>query len=113
LLAFWGAITAADGPGELSKALYCLLNIGLLVAAIILSGQVYAAFGAFGISIYLSHLAGAVFRDSLLFPFALSLIGVAVLAAGLLYRQKQAAIATRLDANLPAFLLRFRPEHHG
>jgi hypothetical protein len=35
----------------------------------------YAVFGAFGITLYLGHLADVVFKDSLFFPFALSLIG--------------------------------------
>jgi AhpC/TSA family len=43
--------------------------------------RVYAVFGALGISIYLGHLADVVFKDSLLFPFALSLIGIAIIAA--------------------------------
>ena len=42
-----------------------------------------------GISFYLGDLADKVFRDSLMFPFALSLIGVAVIALGLLYYRHQ------------------------
>jgi len=33
---------------------------------------------------YLGYLAGRVFKDSLLFPFALSLIGLAIIALGVL-----------------------------
>ena len=47
-----------------------------------LGRRVYAVFGVIGIALYLGDLADKVFRDSLLFPFALSLIGVAVIAAG-------------------------------
>jgi hypothetical protein len=73
--------------------------------------RVYAVFGAFGICIYLGHLAEVVFKDSLLFPFALSLIGVAVIGAGLFYHRKQAAIAVWLTSVLPEAILRFRPAH--
>ena len=106
LLAFWGGITSSDSSTELGRAMYCLFNIGLLGLAVILMRRAYAVFGAFGICLYLGHLADAVFKDSLLFPFALSLIGIAVIAAGLLYHRNERAIAGWLVAHLPAALLR-------
>ena len=109
LMAFWGGITATESSSEAAKALYCLLNIGLLLLAIILMRRTYAVFGVIGISIYLGHLADVVFKDSLLFPFALSLIGVAVIAAGLFYHRKQEAIARWLAAHLPETILRLQP----
>ena len=109
LMAFWGGITATESSSETAKALYCLLNVGLLLLAVILMRRTYAVFGAIGISIYLGHLAEVVFKDSLLFPFALSLIGIAVIAAGLYYHRKQGAIAAWLAAHLPEPVLRLRP----
>jgi hypothetical protein len=82
----------------------------LLAVAVILMRRAYAVFGAFGVSLYFGHLADKVFKDSLLFPFSLSLIGIAVIAAGLLYHRKEPAIAAWLSAHLPAALLRLRPE---
>ncbi|WP_375776267.1 hypothetical protein ACE103_31840 [Bradyrhizobium sp. ma5] len=104
LMAFWGGITASEGSTELSKAVYCLLNVGLVAIAVILMRRAYAVFGAFGICIYLGHLADVVFKDSLWFPFSLSLIGIAVIAAGLLYHRNERAIAGWLAAHLPAGL---------
>jgi hypothetical protein len=57
----------------------------------------------------ISHLAGVVFKDSLMFPFALSMIGVAVIAAGLLYHQRQEAITAWFAAHLLPAMLRLRP----
>jgi hypothetical protein len=108
LMAFWGGITASDGGGEFDKALYCLLNAGLLLIAAVIRRRAYAVFGTIGITLYLGHLADVVFKDSLLFPFALSLIGVAVVAIGLLYHRKQEAIAAWLATSLPPALLRLR-----
>ena len=110
LMTFWGGITASDSATELGRAVYCLFNAGLLALAVILMRRAYAVFGAFGVCLYLGHLADVVFKDSLLFPFALSLIGIAVIAAGLVYHRKEAAISSWLSAHLPAALLRFRPE---
>src|SRR6516165_1225711 len=109
LIAFWGGITATESSSEAAKVLYCLLNVGLLLLAIILMRRTYAVFGAIGISIYLGHLADVVFKDPLLFPFALSLIGIAVIAAGLFYHRKQEAITRWLAAHLPETILRLRP----
>lgn len=111
LMAFWGGITATESSSEVGKALYCLFNVGLLAMAVVLMRRIYAVFGAIGICIYLSHLAEVVFKDSLLFPFALSLIGVAVIAAGLLYHRKQAVLAVWVASVLPAAVLRLRPAH--
>jgi len=111
LMAFWGGITATESSSEAAKALYCLLNIGLLLLALILMRRAYAVFGALGVCIYLGHLANVVFKDSLLFPFAPSLIGVAVIAVGLIYHRKQETIATWLAARLPGAVLRLRPAH--
>ncbi|MEN3349413.1 MAG: hypothetical protein V7632_3048 [Bradyrhizobium sp.] len=108
LMAFWGSITASDGATELGRAVYCLLNVGLIALSVILMRRAYAVFGAFGICLYLGHLADVVFKDSLLFPFSLSLIGVAVIAAGLVYHRNERAIAAWLAANLPAGLMRSR-----
>ncbi len=111
LVTFWGALSLSSSGSELGKALYCLLNIGLLGAAVVLSRKTYAVFGALGVSFYLGYLAELVFRNSLLFPFALSLIGLGVLGCGLLYRRKQAEIEAWIAANVPAAILRLRPDH--
>ncbi|MDU1696040.1 MAG: hypothetical protein E6848_41480, partial [Bradyrhizobium sp.] len=60
-------------------------------------------------TMYLGHLADVVFKDSLLFPFALSLIGVAVVAAGLAYHRKQQVIAEWVTTSLPTSVQRLRP----
>ena len=109
MLAFWGAVSSASGGTALDKAVYCALNVSLLFVAVFLDRRIYAVCGVIGISFYLTDLANRVFRDSLMFPFALSLIGVGVIAAGLFYYRHQAAISTWLEANLPPALKRLRP----
>jgi hypothetical protein len=109
LMAFWGGISATAGATELGRAVYCLFNVGLLCLAVVLMRRAYAVFGTFGITFYLGHLADVVFKDSLLFPFALSIIGIVVIVAGLLYHRKQDAIAAWLSAHLPEAVLRLRP----
>jgi hypothetical protein len=109
--AFWGGLTFQSSDSELGKFLYCLVSVGLVAFSVFLSRRVYAVFGAVGVSIYLGHLAGKVFKDSLLFPFALSLIGVGIVGLGLLYQKRSARIAAALERALPPALRSLRPRH--
>ena len=109
LIAFWGAITATSDGTAVQKAMYCAMNVAFLLLAVFLNRRVFAVFGTIGIAIYLGDLAEKAFRDSLIFPFALSMIGVLVIAIGLYYHRHQHAVADWLDTNLPPALKRLRP----
>lgn len=111
LLAFWGGLTAQHSGDEIGKAVYCLINFGLVMLSLALMRRAYAIFGAFGLSLYLGHLASDVFRDSILFPFALSAIGVAIIAAGLLFHRYGGQFAAAVGAALPDHVRDLRPVH--
>ena len=87
------------------------MNVALILLSVFLGRRVYAVFGAMGLAFYLGHLAQKVFKDSLLFPFALSLIGIAIIAAGLVYHRRRDTITAWLDARLPPSVQRLRPVH--
>ena len=108
MLTLWGAITFTSGGTNLQKALYCVMNVGFLLVAASLSRPVFAVFGTIGVAIYLGDLAEKVFKDSMLFPFALSLIGIGIIALGLYYHRKRPAISAWIDARLPEALRRLR-----
>lgn len=73
--------------------------------------RAYAVFGAIGVTTYLGYLSSAVFQDSILFTFALSGIGVLLIAFGLFFNKYGAAIGAGLDELLPAPLRGLRPAH--
>ncbi len=110
-VAFWGGLSLHDSDSEIAKAFYCLINIGLVFLAVFLMRRIYAVFGAFGIAFYLGHLADKVFKDSLLFPIALSAIGLAIIGIGIWYFRERTVIRTWLSANLPPALAKLRPIH--
>jgi hypothetical protein len=109
VLTFWGGISATSNGSALDKALYCAMNVGFLFLAAYLGRRVFAVFGTIGIAIYLGDLADKVFKDSLLFPFALSLIGIAIIGLGLWYFRHQGAVVARFEQLLPEPLKRLRP----
>ncbi|PHV13190.1 DUF2157 domain-containing protein [Chitinimonas sp. BJB300] len=82
LLAFWGALSSMDSGSQWGKFIYCVLNLGLIFIGAVLARRVFAVFGGLGVAGYLGYLAWDVFKDSLPFAFALSLIGLAVVFAG-------------------------------
>jgi hypothetical protein len=104
VLTFWGGLSLMRSGSELGKLLYCLLNAGMVVLGAVLGRRVFAVFGGLGVAGYLGYLAQRVFKDSLLFPFALSLIGLAIISLGVLWQRREAQWATRLRARLPAAL---------
>lgn len=101
MLTFWGGLTSLPAGGELARVGYALLNLGLIAIGAALSRRVFAVFGALGVAIYLGHLSHTVFRDSLLFPLALSAIGLGVMAAGVWWQRHEAALGGRLRGWLP------------
>lgn len=109
LMTFWGGITSSSSDSNFDKALYCAMNVLFLLLSVFLGRRAFAVFGVFGISIYLGDLAHRAFKDSLLFPFVLSLIGVGIIAAGLYYHRHQDAIEAWVAARLPKSLTRLRP----
>jgi hypothetical protein len=111
VLTFWGGITATSNGTALDKALYCALSVGFLLIAVLLARRVFAVFGTIGIAIYLGDLAEKLFKDSLLFPFALSAIGIAIIALGLYFNRHQDAITDFVEARLPQPLKRLRPRN--
>ena len=111
ILTFWGALTWQSSDSEVAKALYALMNVALIGLAIFLSRRIYAVFGAIGVALYLGDLANRVFRDSLLFPFALSLIGLGLIGLGILYQRNADRIGGAMIRSLPGSLRRWRPAH--
>jgi len=109
VMTFWGGITASSDGTPVDKALYCAMNFGFMLLAAFLGRRVFAVFGTIGIAFYLGDLANKVFKDSMLFPFALSLIGIGIIAFGLYYHRHQAAISSWVERHLPEALKRLRP----
>jgi hypothetical protein len=98
---FWSALSLSDSKNEWGKAGYCLLNVALVFGGAALGRRVFTVLGALGVAGYLGYLAHRVFQDSLMFPFALTVLGLGVVALGVWWQRHEAAIHARLARLLP------------
>ncbi|MCA0239643.1 MAG: DUF2157 domain-containing protein [Proteobacteria bacterium] len=109
MLTFWIALTLRDSNRELDKLLYGLLNLGFIGLAALLQRRVFAVCGGFGLAFYLGHLSARLFKDSLLFPLALTAIGLALIAGGIWWQRNEDRIQAALQRRLPAALRGWLP----
>ncbi|WP_432454181.1 DUF2157 domain-containing protein [Agarivorans sp. QJM3NY_29] len=104
VLSFWGGLSMQQSDSELTKLVYCLINLGLMLCGVILVRRVFVIFGSLGCCYYLYHLSYSVFKDSWLFPISLSLLGLALVYLGILWQKKQHNLSQRLRSYLPLAL---------
>lgn len=98
---FWCGLSLNDSGSELAKLGYCALNVVLVLLGAAIGRRVFTVYGAFGVLLYLGHLSHKVFQDSFMFPFALTVLGLGLVALGVWWQRNEAAIAVRLSAFVP------------
>lgn len=101
---FWCGLSLNDSGSELAKLGYCALNVALVLLGAAIGRRVFTVYGAFGVLLYLGHLSHQVFQDSFMFPFALTVLGLGLVALGVWWQRHEAAIAARLSAFVPCGL---------
>ncbi|UTF51697.1 DUF2157 domain-containing protein [Desulfomicrobium sp. ZS1] len=99
--ALWGGLSLMRSDSELNKFLYFCINMLLIFCGAALRRRVFAVFGGLGAAGYLGYLSWNVFKDSLLFPFALTFIGLGVIWMGIIWQRNENAIAQKLRGFLP------------
>jgi hypothetical protein len=110
-ITFWCGMTFASDSTELMKFVYCLINVGMIGLSLFLNRRIYSVLGALGVATYLGHLANEVFKDAILFSFALSAIGLAVIGLGILLHRNRDRLVTAVDRLVPRPLVWLKPDH--
>ena len=98
---FWGGLSLRSSESELAKLGYALINVVLIFLGAAIGRRVFTVLGAFGVAGYLGYLSYKVFKDSLLFPFALTALGLALVALGIWWQRNESRINARLSAWVP------------
>lgn len=102
VMTFWGGLSSQSSDSELSKFIYCMINVLMIFVGALLNRRVFAVFGVLGILGYLTHLSFTVFANSLGFPIVLIFIGVIVIF--------MAAFFTRIENKLNQFMRPYIPK---
>ena len=111
VMAFWGGLSLMESGSEVSKFMYCLVNVGLMVLSVLLERRVFIVFGSLGVFGYLGHLSWTgLCANSMVFPFALTFIGILVIYLGVQYQRNQEKIAQILFNLIPPGMQKFLPQ---
>jgi hypothetical protein len=101
VMAFWGGMSLMRSDSELRKIVYLCINLTMILVGATLSRRVFAVFGGLGAAGYLGHLAYDVFKDSMMFPFVLTIIGLGVVYLGIVWQRQEETISGALRGLLP------------
>lgn len=112
-MAFWGGLSLMNSHSEAGKFVYCMINVGLMLLSVLLNRKVFIVFGAVGVFGYLGHLSQAVFKDSMTFPFVLTIIGLLVIYLGVKYQRNEQKISEAVLRMVPSGLKPLLPSARG
>lgn len=101
LLTFWGGLTSLGSNALAGKLIYLAINLALVLTGAVLVRRAFTVFGAIGVAIVLGDLSWRYFKDSWLFPIALTLIGLAIVYAGIWWSRNEARLSHSLRGWLP------------
>lgn len=101
LMSFTGGLSFLDSGSQLAKLGYCLIHLSLIVISLALRRRVFLVFGGLGVFGYLCDEAYTYFRNSVAFPFVLSLIGIAIIVVAMKLKKNEAALQQSIAAWLP------------
>ena len=103
-LMFWGGLSLRDSGSEWGKLGFAAINGLMVLVGAAIGRRVFTVLGALGVAGYLGYLSYQVFQDSLLFPLALSVLGLGVVALGIWWQRHEAVLHARLSAWVPVGL---------
>jgi hypothetical protein len=114
----WRALEERRTPRQSFDLPHVAYYLGALIVllSVLLERRVFIVFGALGalgVSGYVGYLAYRVFRDSLLFPLVLTMIGIGVIFLGIQYQRHRLAIERTIQGYLPEGARRLLPPSRG
>ncbi|HTO47884.1 MAG TPA: DUF2157 domain-containing protein [Burkholderiales bacterium] len=101
VLAFWGGLTSLRSGSEWGKLAYLGINVAMILLGAVLGRRVFAVFGGLGVASYLGYLSYRVFQESLIFPVALTAIGLAIIWLGVVWQRRETEWSAALRQYLP------------
>ncbi len=112
-ITFWGGLSLLRSDSELTKFIYCLINVGFMFVGVLLERKVFVVLGGFGFFGYLGYLSWSVFAKSLAFPFVLTALGLLVVYAGWIYNRKYEVVQRVVTKLTPAGIRGLLPQNRN
>ena len=103
-MAFWSGLSTMNSDSEVGEFFYFSVNVFMILFGAMISRRVFVVFGAIGAFGYVSYLAYDVFENAMLFPFAMTLIGVSIIYLGIWWQRHEQELSGYLRARLPESL---------
>lgn len=101
VLTFWGALSSMHSGHLAGKFAYLAINFLMIFIAAVLGRRVFAVFGGIGVIAMLANLSWGVFKNSFAFVAVLTLLGFALIGAGVWWNKHEAKISAKVRAMLP------------
>jgi len=92
-----------------SMHLYAAICVGMMLLSVLLQRRALIIFGALGVLSYFGWLAWEVFADSLIFPFLMTVVGLAVIWLGVEYRKHHETLDRAVLEKIPEGVRRWLP----
>eukprot|EP00753_Platysulcus_tardus_P021832 PLAT9141.1.p1 GENE.PLAT9141.1~~PLAT9141.1.p1 ORF type:complete len:1178 (+),score=562.90 PLAT9141.1:1-3534(+) len=70
-----------------AEPLYVVACVSMIYASTLVASQTLLALGALGLVAFLTYLSRRVFHNNVMFPFALSLLGLAIIAGAVMFQK--------------------------
>lgn len=105
-LMFWIGLSARDSSSEWGKLGYACINVMMIIFGAAIGRRVFTVLGALGAAGYLGYLSHQLFKDSLLYTFALTLLGLGVVYLGIWWQRNEQTIHRQLQKMVPRGLHR-------
>ncbi|MBI3259662.1 MAG: hypothetical protein HYZ54_09340 [Ignavibacteriae bacterium] len=113
-LSLWGGLYyLVWNKGEFALFIFLIVNLVMMYFSILVRRKVLMAFGTVGVFVYFSHLIYNIFENSVLLPFVLSLVGLAIVCLGILYQKNFGWIERNIFKKFLSGIRTFLDNHKG
>jgi hypothetical protein len=87
-------------------------NVLLILFSVFINRNVFLVFGTIGLTEFLGRLSWKFFEDSILCPFALTIIGILLFISGIFFQKNRKNIEKNILSKIPAKILDLRPKRY-
>jgi hypothetical protein len=104
-----GTILVFDAGSESVNLLYAGVNGLMMIASVLLQRRVLLVFGSVGVSGYVGYLLWELFKNSMMFPVALTVLGIGLVFLSIYYARNRASIENAILGLVPVGLRKSLP----